>query len=397
MRKHWIGACLLLAGAMGGPAANRASAQPWDATGISGTESRQTPLPLGQSRPESGGIYTFYEFLFMHQSRAMGHQIVAARGFRDSDGTVSGNPGQFVGSRRIALDTDSWGRTSWVPGFRLGVGYRMEDGWTFSIAYTHLFDAKYNSAAGPVPADFNPGALLEDTYLYSPVFNFSPFFAGPPNKIALGSGSTPYGIWNGAQEMVITYTQRFDNWDITARMPVYDTEYAHTYATAGGRFSWIWERFGWLTIDRDVSGNGTTQDAALYTNIMSQRMYGPFLGFGNDIYLGNAFALSGEVSAAALYSIVKERAKYDRYDFAVESKRSRMEYTIVPNINAEVNLWWYPIQGVSLRAGYQLWSYFNTIYMQQPIGFNVGEIDPSYKHRAVRIFHGFNVGVSINF
>jgi hypothetical protein len=126
-------------------------------------------------------------------------------------------------------------------------------------------------------------------------------------------------------------------------------------------------------------------------------MYGPFLGVGNDVYLGQAFALSGEVSGAMLYSVVKERAKYDRFDAATQSKRGRMEYTIVPNVNASVDLWWYPIRGVTMRAGYDIWSYFNTIYMQQPVGFNVGAIDPSYKHRAVRIFHGFHVGVGINF
>lgn len=398
MRKHWIVTCLLLAGACTGPAVNRASAQGgWDATGIPGTDSRQVPLPLSQPRPESGGFYFNVEFLFMHPNRNIGHQIIASRGFLDNDGSVTGNPGQFVGSRRIALDTDSFGRTTWTPGFRVGFGYRMEDGWAISITYAHLFDAKYNTSVGPVPPDFNPGALLEDTFLFSPVFNFSPFFAGPTNKIIGGSGSTPYGIWNGAQEMVATYTQRFDNWDITVRMPVHDSEYAHTYALAGGRFSWIWERFGWLTVSRDVTGNGTEQDAAEYTNIISQRMYGPFLGVGNDVYLGNAFALSCEVTGAALYSVVKERAKYERLDSAIQSKRSRMEYTIVPNVNASIDLWWYPIRGVTLRAGYDLWSYFNTIYMQQPVGFNVGAIDPSYKHRAVRIFHGFHVGVGINF
>lgn len=396
MRKQWIAACLLLAGAWFGPTANQASAQ-WDAVGVSGTESRPTPLPLGQSRPESGGFYANFEFLFMHQPRTIGSQVIAARGFRDSDGSVTGNPGQFVGSRRLALDTDSFGRTTWTPGFRFGAGYRMEDGWAISFSYVNLFDAKYVTSVGPVSPDFNPGALLEDTFLYSPVFNFSSFFAGPTNKIVGGSGFTPYGIWNGAEEMVTTFTQRFNNADITARMPVFDTEYAHTYAIAGGRFSWIWERYGWTTFSRDRSGRGTEQDASEYTNIISQRMYGPFIGVVNDVYLGNAFSLSGEVSGAVLYSVVKERAKYERLDAAVQSKRSRMDYTIVPNVNASIDLWWYPIQGVTVRAGYDLWSYFNTIYMQQPVGFNVGAIDPSYKHKAVRIFHGFHVGVGINF
>ena len=48
----------------------------------------------------------------------------------------------------------------------------------------------------------------------------------------------------------------------------------------------------------------------------------------------------------------------------------------MPNANAAVNLWWYPIDGVQIRVGYQAMTYFNTLYMLEPVGFNFGNIDP---------------------
>jgi len=399
---HWFGACLLLSGAVIGATTKQARAQ-WD---VSGNASITTPLPLGQDRPDSGGFYFAGEFLFMHANRNIGNQVIAARGFRDSDGSITGTPGQYVGSRRYALSTEYFGRTTWTPGFRATAGYRFADGLSLSVSYAHLFDAKYTASAGPIPIDFLTGLQGEETLLFAPVFNFSPEFAGPANRFGtitngvfapIGSGGSPYGIWNGASNMSIAYTQRFDNYDITARIPVYETDYARTYALAGGRFAWIWERFGWNTITFDAFGNASQLDSAEYTNIVSQRMYGPFLGCGNEIYLGSSFALSADFTGSFLYSVVKERAKYIRADEQTQAKKGRMEYTIVPNAQGSLNLWWYPLPGVQIRAGYELMSFFNTIYMAEPVSFNFGAIDPAYNHRPVRIFHGFHVGISVNF
>src|SRR5215471_7717540 len=118
MRKQWMGACLLLVGAWSGVAANRASAQ-WDVSGYD-----NSPLPIGPSRPDTGGIYGAMEFLFMHPNRNLGSQAIAKRGFYDSDGSLTGTPGKFVGSGRLAVDTSNFGRTTWVPGFRASLGYK---------------------------------------------------------------------------------------------------------------------------------------------------------------------------------------------------------------------------------------------------------------------------------
>ena len=408
MRKHWMKACLLLMGALWGPMANRALAQgaPWE---ISGQESTQTPLPIGPNRGDGAALYGSSEFLFMKQTRHMGTQTVATRGFRDSDGSITGTSGTFIGSGNVALSTESFGRTTWVPGMRTTIGYRMEDGVSFDMSWVHLTSAKYTSSAGPIPSNFSTGSLQgEDAFLFSPVFNFSPQFSGPLTRLAsvspttgavttIGSGGSPYGVWNGAANMTIAYTEKFNSYDLTARMPVLESEYAKTYTLAGGRFAWIWEKFQWRTVATDFQGNSGTQDQATYTNIMSQRMYGPFMGVGNSIFLGNRFAFTGDLSGALLYGFVKERAYYELGDGSTRVKRGREEFTIVPNVNASLNLEWFPIQGVQIRAGYNFWSFFNTIYMNQPIGFNAGAIDPAYSHQPIRIIQGINVGIGISF
>jgi hypothetical protein len=50
-----------------------------------------------------------------------------------------------------------------------------------------------------------------------------------------------------------------------------------------------------------------------------------------------------------------------------------------------------------VRIGYNAMSFFNTRYMNEPIGFNFGNIDPSYKTKYFRLLHGFNVGLGFFF
>jgi len=49
--------------------------------------------------------------------------------------------------------------------------------------------------------------------------------------------------------------------------------------------------------------------------------------------------------------VVKERVKYELGDRSTEAKRSHDEFTYVPNANANVNLWWYPIEGSRCGSG----------------------------------------------
>ena len=70
---------------------------------------------------------------------------------------------------------------------------------------------------------------------------------------------------------------------------------------------------------------------------------------------------------------------------------------LVPSATAHLNLWWYPIEGVQMRVGYNAWTFFNTVRMEQPIGFNYSSIDPAYERQWFRIVHGVNAGVGLFF
>jgi hypothetical protein len=418
MRNRWIIPGLLVAaGLLAGPAAEHARAQPtaWD---YSGNEHPPVWAPIGTYQHDGSGWYTAAEFLLMNQPRAIGHQRVAIRGFVDSAGLLAGTPGAFLGSGEEALNTNEFGRTGWSPGQRLTFGYRLENGWNFSISWLHLFDTKYSAGAGIIGPNFNnPGFNLENTFLFSPVFNFSQEFMGPVARNTTGGDITVNGfivfgalagIWNGASDMTILFTQRFDNWDLTGRFPVFETENARSYAMAGGRFSWIWERFQWRTVASGIQVKGVDEGdpptivnqpdwAARYLNTLSQRMYGPFIGSGHEVMLysghGGSIGFGVECTGAILVDIVKERAKYIREDKATQSKRSWTENKIVPNANIEFNLTWQPVDGLTFKAGWSALNYFNTLYMEHPIGFNFGAIDPAYEKRWWRCIHGCNFGV----
>ena len=81
------------------------------------------------------------------------------------------------------------------------------------------------------------GSRLEDTFLFSPVFNYPTTYAGPAFKITNGNPFAMYGIWNGATEMQISFTQQNTQIDMTYRIPVYENECWRTYGLAGPRYS----------------------------------------------------------------------------------------------------------------------------------------------------------------
>jgi hypothetical protein len=413
MRNRWIKTGLLVAaGLLTGPAADRAHAQPtaWD---VSGNEHPPVWAPIGTYQHDGSGWYTGVEFVILNQTRAIGHQRVAIRGFVDSAGFLSGTPGTFIGSGEEALNTNQFGRTGWSPGQRLTLGYRFENGWNFSISWLHLFDTKYSAAAGQQGPNFNnPGIGLENTVLFSPVFNFSPEFMGPVARNTNNIGEIVFGnqlgIWNGAHDMTILLTQRFDNWDVTGRFPVFETENARSYAIAGGRFSWIWERFQWRTVALGLQVEGIDEGeppvlmnspewTARYLNTLSQRMYGPFFGSGHEVMLysghGGSVGFGVECTGAILVNIIKERAKYIREDEATQTKRAWTQNKITPNANIEANLTWQPFDGLMFRAGVSAYNYFNTLYMEHPIGFNAGAIDPAYEKKFWRCLYGCHFGV----
>jgi hypothetical protein len=410
MKRHGLygGTALLTAAVLmfGGPDARAQTGPLGEAYGgygagdypVPGTPAERIPIPTGN--PGEHGFFTFFEFMQLTTTWTLGDQTVAYRGLVDATGAVTGVPGTYIGSGVPALSTDQFPRRSWMPGFNVGFGYKLDDGTSVHFSYIHLMDRNYHTGATAAAPFFRSRADLADTYLVSGVYNFPPQFGGPnittPIENTLG-GNVFYGIWNGAEVMDIQYNQRFQQGEIGARVPMFQTEYSRVYALAGGRFDWFWERFEWRTQKLDINGNTGPIFTADYKNTLSQRMYGPYVGCGHEIYVGNRFSLASDLTAAGLLNIVKERAKYKLESNDIQNKLSRDEYTVVPSLTANLNLMWYPIEGVQLRLGYNAWTFFNTKNMINPIGFNYGSIDPVYDTQVFRIVHGFNAGVGLFF
>jgi hypothetical protein len=373
---------------------------------VPGLAAENVPIPTGN--PGGHGFYTALDFVFLTQTWALGDQIVAVRGLVDSRGLITGLPGTYIGSGVEALRTNDFPRRSWLPGFNLTLGYKLDDGTSVYLSYLNLLDRNYHTGATLVPPFFRSRLDLSDTFLVAGVFNFPPQYAGPLVKTTAddtngnglpddNEGGNFYGIWNGAGVMDIQFNHRFNQWEIGARVPLFQTEYSRIYGLAGGRFDWFWERFQWRTVSYDILGQATARDAARYKNTLSQRMYGPFFGCGHEVYMGKRFSLSLDLTGAVLMNLIKERAKYKLESNEIGNKLSRDEFSLVPSATAHLNMWWYPIEGVQVRVGYNAYTFFNTMRMEQPIGFNYSSIDPAYDTQYFRIVHGVNAGVGLFF
>lgn len=366
------------------------------------------PLPLGRARMDDGGMYVGVEFLFMKQTNPLRDQIIANRGIYDTDGSIStalglpSIPGTFIGSGTPALRTTDVGPSTFTPGYNAVIGWRFRTGLAVELSYWHLEEAKYAGGASIEPFLFRGPSNLADTFLSSPVFNFPIEFAGPDRKVALGNNGATFGIWDAASNMQVQFTQRFDQWEFTGRMPVYDNDDVRFYLLAGPRITSIWERFKWRTVAIPFDPNDITgpEDVAIYSNVVSNRMYGLHAGCGSECRLADtplgSFAVSLDLQAAILVDLVKTYAKYERADHEIAAKRARRFATLAPELQGQVNLWWYPIEAVQLRVGYNAMAFFNTIASPNPVNFNFGGLDPEFEH-VTRFFHGLNAGIAIIF
>jgi hypothetical protein len=316
------------------------------------------PLPLYHDRPETGGFYAAGEFIYWHTNNPISNQVVAVRGLVDTDGNLQvarnilnpvtvdpasgqtilttvpnpnasfpGQPatfilplkppapvvGAFFGSGQSALNTEQLkGPNTYQPGFGLTLGWRFSDGFSVEFVWRRLVEAKYSAVASVIPPTYNIGRNGEDQFLFSPVFNFPPEFAGPPNKLIvfnpaqasataafqiipiLGittiTGPTvavlpsafqinaqatqngivvvpqgAYGIWNAATIMSESYVQRHDEYDLIGRMPIYQNDCSRWWVTAGARHVSIWERYFWRTVSVQ-SGSPSTGASVNITN-----------------------------------------------------------------------------------------------------------------------------------
>ena len=91
---------------------------------------------------------------------------------------------------------------------------------------------------------------------------------------------------------------------------------------------------------------------------------------------------------------IKLRAYEDKY---IENKRAKKDYSVVPELSGELNIWWYPIEGVQLRAGYDVMTFYNTAASPRPVDFNYGALAPPWERGIFRIIDGFHAGIGFIF
>jgi hypothetical protein len=355
------------------------------------------PTPLSSTRPETG-MFFYGSFVMYIQSMTLGHQTVAKRGFLDLDGRITGTPGTVVGSQAPALETKQvTGPLTWQPGFKIGGGYRFEDGGVLELSWLHLSHTKYVAVATPIPSNLKLDPALADSFMFAPVNNYPLDFSGPPNNVA---GGPAFGIWSAASLMTEDYTQRNEFYEIIYKLPpIIDTLEWRTYGFFGPRFVWFWETYRWRTFDLDQNGTQNASWDAFYTNVVSNRMYGLKMGCGNDWYIGNGFSTNCDLFGTPMLDITKTRATYERGDrgYGPVNKRADSDYHIAGELGGSLNLNWFPYEGIQIKASYNYQIYANTTTINKPIDFDYSALTPDYSHRLFRQVHGWELGVCFRF
>lgn len=358
--------------------------------------------PLSHMRYDDGGIYSVLGFRMMKSNRALKWQEIAVRGFFDQDGAITGSQYALIGSGESALTTSQlYGPGANQPGWDLRLGYRFQNGLVVELQWLHLVEARYHAQAALIPPSFNVGNIFQNTFISQKVSNFTNEFAGNDTNVPIGTSATTFGIWNAASFMSIELVQRFDIYGVNARIPIWQTDNYRSYGIFGPRIVWIFDRFQWRTVDQDEQGNAGPDTTAIYSNTVSNRLYGVHCGCGNDYWLGNTpiggFAFTLDFEGGIYLDIAKTRAAYDRADHGAGTRRSRIFHTLAPGAEVRAGLWWYPWEGISIQVGYDIQTYFNTMSSPRPVDFNVGSVNPEYEHQFFRWWHGLYAGINFVF
>jgi hypothetical protein len=367
------------------------------------------PLPLYSTHPENGGLFVAGSFVSMRLTNPLGNQVVAVRGLTIVD-QRSGLPvPTFVGTGNPALDVNEVrGPTDFQPGFKAEIGYKFTDGSTVTVSWLNLTENTQHADATFAAPHFLVGQDFADSFLFSPVANFPNEFAGPSNKILSDvgrvGGSAAPGIWNGASIETEDFTQRFNQWDALYRAPIFETENYRVSCQVGVRLTSVWEKYKWTATDLDVTGNSDPSFAAVYTNVVSNRLYGLHAACVQECYLGHGFAADLTLAGTMYADSIKTQVKYSlmRGAFGADhpgpvSKRSRHRWEPSPEGEVKVGMMWYPIEGVQIHAGYDVQGLFNTMSTDEPIDFNYGTVDPHFTTSKVRFLDGLDLGIALIF
>jgi hypothetical protein len=384
------------------------------------------PVPLYSTHPDLGGPFVFGGFALYRQTNPLTDQPVAYRGFIVTDPVTTQADlvtpanffvpqGTFLGNRTVALDVHQvTGPGTYEPGFTIGVGWKCQDGPAVTLSWLWLASAQFRADATLINRpDQILGGSLANSFLTSFVYNFPSQYGGPFAKVTLAPLSNPtglavpvggvFGIWNGASVETEKFEQRASQIDLCYRVPFYETECYRVSGLVGPRFFWIWERFTWNTTDIGLDAAGNTLPdqptfSALYTNVVSNRMYGVNCGFCQEYYCGCGFACMLESEACLYLDIVKEQAKYQFPNDQIppQNKRRITQYRVVPEFQLTPRIMWYPWEGIQMSLGYDLMAFFNTIAAPRPIDFNYSALDPPYVSTH-RFFDGIQANIALLF
>jgi hypothetical protein len=201
--------------------------------------------------------------------------------------------------------------------------------------------------------------------------------------------------------MRIEFSQRFDMVEIQGRVPIMETDNYRSYGIFGPRTDILYERFYWYTQDLAADGSDQNSFDARYTNTVSNRLYGVFVGSGNEFRLGDSpvgtFSFYCEADAAIYVDFIKMRAEYELGDRSVLVRRGRNTYTAPPGCDLRLGFNWYPYEAIEVRLGYRAQALFFTASSPEPIDFNAGSINPGLRTDTFRLIQGLDFGISFVF
>lgn len=392
-----------------------------------------SPLPLGPVRQD--GIYVAGEGIFYRVNSSIKSQVVARRGLIDTAGNIfaemtvdqngtdgapaddivlippQNRPGQILGSNEVALRSDEVRGDDGRVGYRLTIGYRFPNDVAIEGVFWHLPEYRRSAWATILPPDFRQGDLFSRTFLYSPFFNVPLDFLGPtsdvqqvllihrvnpdaPDETQIGSTVPAFGVFNGAERFEITYKQEFYNYELNIRFPTYLVDIFRTYSTAGLRYLRSFERFELISEDTNMDGSGLV--VGRYRNRWTNNLFGVQGAYGAELYLGYGFAINGEIRGGLFYDDFSSRTEVTVDGSALILRRTRNDANLSPMLGTGIYLWWYPIDNVVIRVGYEFTGFFNVMRSTEPIDFNLGRLDPTVRGTLLR-FDGFTAGIAFRF
>jgi hypothetical protein len=351
-----------------------------------------------------------------------------------------GTPGQIIGSGEVALTTNETTRDLFQPGGRVTLGYRFRNGMSVEFSYMGLTKARSTAFAGSPPHTHAVGIDDANSFLFSDFFNFSPYFAGPQRdvisdvsltQIPPGPGTTvaiaptpadwnafggwavsAYGITNGAEFYSIQEDLSMHTSELNLRVPVSQFEGTRTYWTGGFRYISTLEKFRMRVEDHGIStttagfNNGGTFEAdesrpewsLRYTVKQKNIFYGLQTGVGGEAYLFNGFAVSLDTKLGVLAETSRTSTVLQRLDLesGIGIKHTNNQINLAGLFQGGAYLWWYPVEGVQFRVGYEYLGIVGARRMAEPLDYNWGHLNPIARNSYLSV-DGIVAGVAFIF